>query len=254
MPGFDIDSLLQFDPPRHMCVKCRALNYPIRSAAQQAGGERTRLVCNICNLVYVPTSGLGIWDLKKYLESQGATISFKDPIGHGQALAGIARQIRSKDRRGPMIRYLFQALVEANRFVHLTTYGISHQFIGALKLAAQRVAVRAVVTNADPSTLCELKEFGDEAPRLEVHAYGADDQIRDVPHQKLIVIDGLLAFKGSTNLTLNGWRKAEKGLDILEAVTDVADVIRLHNEYFAPLWARASSIGEAVEMIDDIPF
>jgi hypothetical protein len=95
-----------------------------------------------------------------------------------------------------------------------------------------------------------LKDYPDEAPSLRIHAF-AESRFREVPHQKLIVIDGLLAFKGSSNLTLSGWRKADKGLDIIEVVTDVGEVIRLHNEYFSPLWARSSEIMDSIAMEKD---
>jgi hypothetical protein len=34
---------------------------------------------------------------------------------------------------------LLNAFLEATQFIHFTTFGISHIFIGALKLTAQRV-------------------------------------------------------------------------------------------------------------------
>jgi phosphatidylserine/phosphatidylglycerophosphate/cardiolipin synthase-like enzyme len=77
-----------------------------------------------------------------------------------------------------------------------------------------------------------------------------------MPHQKLVVIDGLFAFKGSANLTLPGWRKSARGRDLVEIVTDVDEVIALHNRFFARLWGELSAIGESVPMYDtiNIPF
>jgi len=115
------------------------------------------------------------------------------------------------------------------------------------------VPIRGVVTNAEGETVRELKEFPSEAPRLQIQVFGSGDRVYDVPHQKLIVVDGLVAFKGSANLTLSGWRKAEKGLDLLEVVTDVDQVIKLHNEYFAPLWGKHSDFSDTIEM-SDMPF
>jgi hypothetical protein len=64
------------------------------------------------------------------------------------------------------------------------------------------------------------------------------------------VIDGLMTFKGSANLTQTAWRKAEKGRDEVEVVTDVEKVIKLHNRYFSPIWADLSEYGDAIA-IDD---
>ncbi len=54
----------------------------------------------------------------------------------------------------------------------------------------------------------------------------------------MIIIDGLLAFKGSANLTLSGWRKAAQGRDVIELVTDLKEVVDLNNRYFSPIWAE----------------
>ena len=70
------------------------------------------------------------------------------------------------------------------------------------------------------------------------------------PHQKLIVIDGLLAFKGSANLTQTAWRSAENNMDVVEIVTDVDEVIKLHNRYFSPIWAKMSEVGDSIEILD----
>lgn len=67
-----------------------------------------------------------------------------------------------------------------------------------------------------------------------------------MPHQKLVVIDGLLAFKGSVNLTPTAWRKAALGYDEVEVLTDVEKVINLHNCYFSPIWADLSEYGNTV--------
>jgi len=126
--------------------------------------------------------------------------------------------------------------------------------IGALKLAAQNVQIRAVVANVDEQARSELTDYNAEAPRLRVQTFPSDMSYQDYPHQKLIVVDGLLAFKGSVNLTMNGWRKAAQALDMLEVVTNVDEVRSLHNKYFSPLWGQLSDIGDTILMEMDIPF
>jgi len=235
-----------------MCQKCCALNLPLRPSF----AAKDPPVCPVCQVQYLATDEYRNWQITDYLQKEARTfITFKNPIAHGQALALIARNIRVKKEHYPPIRALYACLLQAEQFVHFTTYGISHQFIGALKLAAQRVPIRGVVTNAEGDTVRELKEFPSEAPRLQIQVFGSGDRVSDVPHQKLIAVDGLVAFKGSTNLTISGWRKAEKGLDLLEVVTDVDQVIKLHNEYFSPLWGKHSACANIIEMqSDDIPF
>jgi phosphatidylserine/phosphatidylglycerophosphate/cardiolipin synthase-like enzyme len=114
-------------------------------------------------------------------------------------------------------------------------------FIG--RFPAQRVNVRGIVSGIDEQEQIkkELVDFKDEAPQFVVKTFAADRYQKDIPHQKLIVIDGLLAFKGSANLTLNAWRKAAQGLELVEVVSDVEEVINLHNKYFSPVWAASAT-------------
>jgi hypothetical protein len=233
MPGFDIESLLQFQPARYHCEKCRALlKKPLPS---QSNG---RLVCPVCRLEYIPAD-FNHEQWGDYLEQEYCSIKFDDIIEHGKQLARAAYQIRNCNLEVvPPLRILFEALSNAQQFVHFTTTGISHMIIGALKMVAQRVSVCGIVSNVEAATLAELVNFGMEAPNLTIRAYGSEASWRDMPHQKLVVIDGLLAFKGSANLTQNAWRKAAQGRDEVEVVTNVEEVINLHNRYFSPIWAE----------------
>ncbi|GAH10746.1 unnamed protein product, partial [marine sediment metagenome] len=54
-------------------------------------------------------------------------------------------------------------------------------------------------------------------------------------HQKLIVVDGSIAFKGSANATLDGWTKQG---NLIEFVTDRQEIQRLNHLYFAKYLAK----------------
>ncbi len=150
---------------------------------------------------------------------------------------------------------LFDALLDSNQFIHFTSYGITHQLIGALKLASRKVQVCGVVS-LKPSdkdwdtTRSELEDTNGEFPGFRVRVVEAGKD-QDFPHQKVLVIDGLLAFKGSTNLTLSAWRKSARRLDLLEVVTNTSEVIKLNNEYFSPVWASGGV--ETIIMGEDRP-
>jgi phosphatidylserine/phosphatidylglycerophosphate/cardiolipin synthase-like enzyme len=132
--------------------------------------------------------------------------------------------------------------------------------IGVLKLAAQYVPVRGIIAgNVGEQVVSEVTDFKDEAPNLSLH-FWKHGNLRgmDEPHQKLIVIDGLIAFKGSANLTHLAWRSAIDDMDLIEVVTDVEDVIILHNRFFSSLWGRLSKFEDEIHMDpmddDDVPF
>jgi phosphatidylserine/phosphatidylglycerophosphate/cardiolipin synthase-like enzyme len=161
-------------------------------------------------------------------------LNTKDALAQAQQLAEIAERMRSyqeKQIAAPWtytpLHGLLKALSVARKFVHFTTYGgIPHLLIGALKVTAQRVAVRGIVSGAKGEALSEgmvseLTDYREEAPDMHVKIHDSSlTGWKSMPHQKLIIIDGLLAFKGSANLTLSGWRKAAEGRDVVEVVTE----------------------------------
>jgi phosphatidylserine/phosphatidylglycerophosphate/cardiolipin synthase-like enzyme len=174
---------------------------------------------------------------------------------HAQVLAQTARWYKEQghlDSLSPL-GALYQALSEARMFVHFTTYGLDYEMIGALKMVGQRVPVRGIVSGVDANT-SELTNSTDEATWLELKLYdsvrmNSRNGYQRMPHQKLVLIDGLLAFKGSANLRAQAWRKAADSLEVVEVVTDVDEVVNLNNRYFAPIWAGFSEIGDAIQMM-----
>jgi hypothetical protein len=62
------------------------------------------------------------------------------------------------------------------------------------------------------------------------------------PHQKLLVIDGLIAIIGSTNLSIQAWDKVDKGLEHVIVETKPAAVMKLNNTLFSPVWANLHPI------------
>lgn len=58
-----------------------------------------------------------------------------------------------------------------------------------------------------------------------------------------------MAFKGAANLTTDGWRKAAKGLDHIEVVTNIRQVIELN---YSALYGRSLAI--LIRLTEFIPF
>ncbi len=241
--SFDIDSLLRFRPARYLCEKCFGL---LAHAPEDAKSNTAR--CPLCGVIYVPTEEYAnSWDVGRYLDEQGFGLRLDNLIEHSRHLAEIANRCRQalalprSDVAYHPLSGLFECLLHARKFVHFVSYGISHMLLGAIKMTAQRVPVRGIVSNVEEGMIEELTKFPKEAPLLKVNVFErkAPPQRWDsAPHQKIIVVDGLLAFKGSANLTLSGWRKASEGRDVIELVTDVEEVIDLHNRYFSRIWAE----------------
>ena len=175
---FDINSLLEFEPPTYYCQKCCALNLP-----QEPWEDFPQQIeCPIGGVSYVETDQYSISHVTDYLRDVANTgIEFSDAVSHGRSLAQIAHQLRMRSDIQPPIQGLFTLIGAAKQFIHFTTYNVSHQFIGALKLVSRRIPVRGIIAGADASTVRELKEFPREA-LFECQAFKGSDAIRDFPH------------------------------------------------------------------------
>ncbi len=237
MNRFDIASLLRFRPAQFLCERCCALLYDMNGR------------CAVCGVEYILTDDFP--SFHDYFRKRHLTIQFRNLIEHSQRLALIARQMH--DSNGgqlssvyPPMRGLLASLQNAEQFVHFTTYGMSALLLGALKLTAQRIPVRGIVSGVKTEVMMrEMTDYQDEAPNLSLRVFSSDDGY--VPHQKLIVLDGLMAFKGSANMTDFGWRKAAHGHELIEVVTDVGEVIEMNNRFFSPVWA-GDRAGERILM------
>jgi hypothetical protein len=256
--AFDIESLLQFRPAKFWCEKCFALwKYPTIEMREEE--HKDFLTCQVCKVRYVPTDNTTVLGIESYLKemSPQPLRDVKDLILHATQLGRIAQQFKRKENFYPPVRSLLRAILHAKSFIHFVSYGISPTMIGILKLAAQYVPVRGIISgNVGEQIISEVTDFAYEAPSLSL-CFWKHGNVRgmDEPHQKLIVIDGLVAFKGSANLTHMAWRSANNGMDIIEVVSDVEEVIKLHNTFFSPLWAKQSKIEDEIRMDrDDVPF
>jgi hypothetical protein len=254
VPSFDITSILDFNPPRFACPVCRGLTQggPKQEFAGFLGAKQDRTYCPVCKVDFIKgelaPKGKGAVD---WFREQGSAISLGSELfEHARMLAKLVKDSRGDPWRTPWptMRLLFEVLSRARSFVHFASWGISHQFVGVLKLTSMRVPVYGFVTSADREITRELTEFPKETPHLNAQVISPRTGNFEAPHQKLVIVDGLLAFKGSTNLTNAAIRKADTGLDISEVVTDYQAVADLNNRFFAPVWKKTTA-GDTTEMI-----
>lgn len=251
--SFDIESLLRFSPPRFLCAKC----YGILTSSPY-DDKSDKEICPICKVEYRATEEFHSFrEYIKYLKGSHE-IQFSDLFTHCQNLASISRWARLFLRSPnepiityPPIRALFESLQKAEKFVHFITLGISELFLGAIKLTAQRIDIRGIVSNPSKKIIDELRKYPDEAPNLDIKIYEGKDESKkpkSIPHNKLIIIDGLMAIKGSANLHHLAWRKAIEGHEEIDIVTDVKKVIELNNSYFSRIWSKLSAIEDVIDM------
>ncbi len=239
--------LTNFPPALAHCEKCLAISKAMRRNQNQ------QIYCPVCRVEYVFHGNFEIDPFRAYFRKRGLYIDIDNPIERIKQLGLIVNRMQQYSPDYPPLKGLFESINNAQQFIHFTTFGINQQILGALKLAAQQIQVRGIVSLPPDQTwlLPELECYKNEAPGLTIKTVCAFSRNwEEMPHQKLVVIDGLLAFKGSVNLTPTAWRKAARGYDEVEVLTDVEKVINLHNRYFSPIWADLSEYGDAIA-IDD---
>lgn len=257
MTGFDITSILDFNPPRYICPACRGLMHYFKVDRKKEPIGHTCPVCRIRYDVAIQgdaddTDWKSEWNVTTadYFKANDLQLDHGDLLSHATVLAKVVREsrgqvtLRPRRKPWPTMRTFFEVLSRAKYFVHFCSYGMSHQMVGALKMASVRVPVFGFASNVDANTRAELTEYPTEAPGLTAKLIPSEHNIYDAPHQKLLIIDGLVAFKGSTNLTNAGFRRADRGLDLSEIVTDYVQVTELNNKYFAPVWRGITTSGE----------
>ncbi|MFB2918149.1 MULTISPECIES: phospholipase D-like domain-containing protein [Aerosakkonema] len=254
-PSLDILSLRQFQPGKAHCQKCLAIFTHIPRQ------EKQKIQCPFCGVRYLVDAN---WEVEQYslirshFRKQQLYINDIDNIfQHCQNLAEIAYKVRQHTPEYSPCTGLLDALDLAQRFFHFITFGISPQFLGALKLKARRIPIRGIVSlSSDQFSLRrELQDYQNEAQNLTIKlVQPSSSNWGDLPHQKLGVVDGLLTFKGSVNLTPTAYRKAGNFYDEVEVLTDVSKVIEHHNRYFSPIWADLSDgYGNAIAIRNHPP-
>jgi phosphatidylserine/phosphatidylglycerophosphate/cardiolipin synthase-like enzyme len=217
--------------------------------------QKQQIYCPVCRVEYTFQGNFKIEPFRAYFRKRGLYIDINNPIEHISNLKVIASNVQQNSPDYPPLKGLFESINEAQQFIHFTTFGINQQILGALKLAAQQIQVRGIVSLPPDQAwlLPELECYRNEAPGLTIKTVCASSRNwEELPHQKLVVIDGLLAFKGSVNLTPTAWRKAARGYDEVEVLTDVEKVIDQHNRYFSPVWADLSEYGDAIAISNSV--
>ena len=232
MTGFDIKSLVDFKPPKYLCETCNGILFDVTSSYTEIDGSPKYIFkCPVCDQIYFDRDAT----VRDYFDEK-SSLEFGNLLEHSIRLARTVEGMgKKKENRSP-IEILLTAMAEAKQFIHFTTWGINSYFVGALKLLGIRISVNGIVSNPKEYVLDELEDKNSPRFRVKIFPGVHPGSYDEMPHQKLIVIDGLIAFKGSANLTLSGWQKAAEGKDLIEVVTNVEEIAKLHNRFFASAW------------------
>lgn len=248
---FDIASLLDYNPPAFRCPRCLGIMEQYESVFSLTEDDSD--CCPTCSAKYRHYRGStseGVRDTqewKAYLGDQSLLIRFDDPLEHGRQLGIQSAALLdsfSSNSSSPPLRLLLDLLSKAQSFVHVITWSLDSVMVGVLKMLAVRVPIAVIATSVHETTRSQLQEFPDEHPLLTSYCPRRSD---DGWHQKLVVVDGLVAVTGSANFTTRAYRKADLSREHVEVVTDLAQVRELNNQLFSRQWHE---LGGSVDRVD----
>lgn len=141
------------------------------------------------------------------------------------------------------LNYLIQAMNKAKSFIHVVTESIDGFFLGmlAMKQFEPEIEIRVIVWHPQ-KRYEDLNRLMDHSIIFKGYEHRERPLARGIlvatiseAHQKLVVVDGCIVFKGSANLTLDGWTREG---EIIEFVTEQSDVRQLNEKYFVKFMAR----------------
>ena len=135
----------------------------------------------------------------------------------------------------PNIWNISEAIRKAKHFIHVVTTTIDKHFFSLLYYKSKSdplVEVKLVIKELG-------KMRGYIADLIYVSNLENKVKVHEEAHQKLVIIDGVLAFKGSANLTEQGWRREG---EIREIVAIPRIVEKLNERFFAGFYKDAKPI------------
>lgn len=148
---------------------------------------------------------------------------------------------RLDDRRPQYapLNWLVETFHWASYFIHITTATPPDDFfLGmlALKQAMYRHCYIRILTWRGKKNFQTLDMLGQSGFLPGVFTIGMEMETVPQLHQKLIIVDGLVAFKGSANATLTSWTREG---ELIEFTTNPSEVKALNDEYFVRfLWRK----------------
>ena len=126
---------------------------------------------------------------------------------------------------------LLNIIAAAKYFINVASEGLDPFFAGVLATKAKTdCKIKVVVMKQDDF----LRKFVESIWELNITIkYNFES------HQKLVVVDSILAFKGSANFTFAGWTREG---ETRELVTEPAIVKELNDKHFVPYYKWGKEI------------
>lgn len=216
--NFDLSSLEAMENlliPSSVCQKCRGIN-----------DWRSSYTCSVCSAQEVKDTNrvndaFVIDDNYKHMKKFIDVFELK--IRHYAAKPVVAEMCKN-----------------AALYVHFSTYTIDEVMLGFLEEALKNGVQVAGVVGLSEKMNAQISRLNDEYKEIcniipWQCRYG-DRYI--LPHQKFIIVDGIVGLAGSMNFTNSGFEKHDQNppFELLWPITDIDTIISVNNEYLSPLF------------------
>jgi hypothetical protein len=142
------------------------------------------------------------------------------------------------------LNYLLEAINGTRSFIHIVSESMDRFFLGMLSMKffnADDIEIRIIVWH-HPRGYADLAALWKHSKILRAYHKIERPLIRGIivetipqAHQKLIILDGCVAFKGSANATLAGW--TTQG-NLIEFSANPTDIQALNQEFFSRFMAN----------------
>jgi hypothetical protein len=193
-------------------------------------------------------------------------------VTHGFATSAIVeKRLATLAQTGEspnFFRTLTFLLSRAEHFVTFLSWRIDPWFLGALSVTAQRlnIGVFGIATGVDYEkgydyqNIVKASQVLDNPKSMRIELVSGNDFNHGIgSHTKMVNIDGVFLFHGSTNMNLGSWFNAHDSRDVLSYTSNTNEIITFHNKNFAPVWYKLKKKRDKPELlpkntIEDIPF
>jgi len=134
--------------------------------------------------------------------------------------------------------YLIQSLNRTKHFIHIVTESIDGFFIGMLAMKYYESDIEIHIIVWHPQKMYpDLKRLMEHSVFIKGYERGVRPFARGIlvetiseAHQKLIILDGCIAFYGSANTTLDGWTRLG---ELIRFTNDQEEIQNLNRNFFS---------------------
>lgn len=222
--------------PSFLCPRCFALL--MDPPGDSLGQEPAR--CNYCRLEFVMPDGSRAADFNTsaWLANEGYALDLLGDLDRHVGRKGVTPSSR-------MPAWILDTILAAQHFIHIASFSVDSVTLGWLQVVSRRVPVRVLYGKAPVGFTSELLEG------LAIVRANLDARHIDGLHQKLIVVDGLVALTGSANLTWRAMQALADGREHVKVDTSINNVVDLNNRLFSKHWGGSSKLGKLVVLTEN---